>query len=72
MDSKLKKRAILASLAVILLVSVLVLYGNRGQDAGATSILPETSNSSAGQAVVNGQILDDLSAFLKDNTFFDE
>lgn len=72
MDSKLKKRAILASLAVILLVSVLVLYGNRGQDAGATSILPETSNSSAGQAVVNGQIGDDLSAFLKDNTFFDE
>ena len=72
MDSKLKKRAILASLAVILLVSVLVLYGNRGQDAGATVSLPETSNSSAGQAVVNGQIGDDLSAFLKDNTFFDE
>ena len=72
MDSKLKKRAILASLAVILLVSVLVLYGNREQDAVATVSLPETSNSSAGQAVVNGQIGDDLSAFLKDNTFFDE
>lgn len=72
MDSKLKKRAILASLAVILLVSVLVLYGNREQDAVATVSLPETRNSSAGQAVVNGQIGDDLSAFLKDNTFFDE
>ena len=72
MDSKLKKRAILASIAIILLVSVLVLYGNRGQDAGATVSLPETSNSSAGQAVVNGQIGDDLSAFLNDNTFFDE
>ena len=72
MDSKLKKRAILASIAIILLVSVLVLYGNRGQDAGATVSLPEISNSSAGQAVVNGQIGDDLSAFLKDNTFFDE
>lgn len=77
MDSRLRRRAIWASLAVILLVSVLVLYTNGEQETNnknvsQTTNVVDNSGTSKEQAVVNGQIGDDLSAFLKDNTFFDE
>lgn len=73
MDSKLRKRAIWASVAVILLISVLVFYMNSDNTSGASN----SGESANGQdvagnpAVVNGQIGNDLSAFLNDNTFFD-
>lgn len=82
MDSKLRRMAIMASMAVILLVSVLVIYinsetqtpseptatvtqGGEGQEQAA-------AGSDAEPGAVNGQIGDDLSAFLRDETFFDE
>ena len=81
MDSKIRRMAILASMGVILLVSLLVLYANGdqgGQAPKGTARPPaESSEEDAGQqgpgkgGVVNGQIGDDLSAFLKDDTFFD-
>lgn len=84
MDSKLRRMAILSSLAVILLVSVLVLYMNKeeGEPGNGNSVsreeeqeakntgMPESSNSEGSSA--SGQVGDDLSAFLKDSTFFDE
>ncbi len=82
MDSKIRRMAILASMGVILLVSLLVLYANGDRGGGApkaTAQPPAESGSkdAGGQSgpgnngVVNGQIGDDLSAFLKDDTFFD-
>ena len=79
MDSKLRRLAILGSMAVILLVSILVLYSNdsdrsgsrggndtaRGTDQGNEEIKEQIPERSA------GQIGDDLSAFLEDETFFD-
>lgn len=76
MDSKLRRIAILSSLGVILLVSVLVLYLNDGfrigsrpytgtpGEAEATEEPPEESGQ-------GGQIGNDLSGFLRDYTFFD-
>ena len=85
MDSKLRKMAILASMGVILLVSLLVLYTNgsgNGRGGGPQGTAPPRQESgqgaSEGQAqigsdgVVNGQIGNDLSAFLRDDTFFDQ
>lgn len=93
MDSKLRRLAILGSMAVILLVSMLVFYVNAGQDSGRQNSTQYTNTQtnvqntpSAGGTVQggntdaaegaqvqnpSGQIGDDLSAFLKDNTFFD-
>lgn len=80
MDSKLRRTAILSSLAAILIVSVLVIYSNwgtRGPKSGH-AVSPTQSaegngdSSDSGQgAVSNGQIGDDLSGFLRDETFFD-
>ena len=84
MDSKLRRMAILASMAVILLVSVLVIYINSETEKPSGQAITVTQGSGEGQeqaaaagdnaesGVVNGQIGDDLSAFLKDETFFDE
>lgn len=81
MDSKMRRKAILASLGVILLVSILVLYSNRdtgGSKPPAARPQTEREENSPGSGayqgnngVVNGQIGNDLSAFLKDDTFFD-
>lgn len=77
MDSKMRRLAILGSVAVILLVSLLVFYANddavatgqkqNGQEQTATTLV-------AGDAQERepGQIGDNLSAFLEDSTFFDE
>lgn len=78
MDSKLRRMAIMASMAVILLVSVLVIYMNSEKDkpvsrpGNVVDIPAETEEDEAAGAVANGQIGNDLSAFLDDPAFFDE
>ncbi|MDR2043744.1 MAG: glycoside hydrolase family 25 protein [Clostridium sp.] len=85
MDSKLKKLAITASLALILFVALLVLYLDRMGDSAkntpsgesAGNLSPERTPGgdavSGQQAYPEGlrQIGDDLTAFLKDESFFD-
>lgn len=96
MDSRLRKLAIVGSMAVILLVTILVVYGDRlaaRMSAEKTSgnvtalIDPNSTNGTSGQtsgsgieggaaqtvggSTMNGQIGNDLSAFLRDETFFD-
>lgn len=82
MDSKLRRTAILCSMAIILLVSLLVVYlnlpdqsgGNRpGASAYTTpSPEPDAQTGETVEQVQEGQIGNDLSAFLRDNTFFDQ
>lgn len=81
MDSKLRRMAILSSMAVILLVSILVLAmnpqdnsSNQEKQYTASSAQPGTADVSTVQKqdTPSGQIGNDLSAFMKDNTFFDE
>ena len=83
MDSRLRRIAILSSMAVILLVSALVLYTNSDHNGpgnrpvnppSITTARPSGDNSQdPGQlALPEGQIGNDLSAFLRDNTFFDQ
>lgn len=80
MDSKLRKTAILVSVAAILLVSVVVIYVNSLSDGSRN---PAADNSPVSQAEGDegnaqggqsgsGQIGNDLSAFLNDSTFFDQ
>lgn len=80
MDSKLRKTAILASVAAILLISAIVIYinapsrGNRNPAAGSSTSVPESGedmldNQESQEG--SGQIGNDLSAFMEDNTFFD-
>lgn len=78
MDSKLQKLTILGSLAMILLVSILVLYANSdkaGEDKQGGSAGGDNSaqNGTMQDAVQNSgsQLGNDLSAFLKDSSFFD-
>ncbi len=76
MDSKLRRTAILSSMAVVLLVSFLVLKANnenRGGNSAPGGQPPSqaTEPPSAGSSAANGQIGSDLSAFLHDSTFFD-
>lgn len=81
MDSKLRKTAILVSLAVILLVTLLVIYANTFQGKSRTSSDDNASPQTASQSeegkeggentVGTGQIGNDLSAFMRDYTFFD-
>ena len=71
MDSKLRRMAIIASMGVILLVSLLVVYTNREQTGKRTTTGKNTVDVEV-QDVQSEQIGDDLKAFLRDNTFFDE
>jgi len=68
--------AILSSMAVILLVAVLVLYTNRDESKGSEAVRLQTEQTAEPEETdgqqSTGQIGDDLSAFLKDNTFFDQ
>lgn len=73
MDSKLQRLTIMGSLAVILLVSILVLYAN-SEKLGES----KQGNTSQGNGttqddsqVSGGQLSNDLTAFLKDSSFFD-
>lgn len=76
MDSKLRRTAILSCMAVILLVSYMVLRANR-EDGGGNSASGRhpssqaTERPAADSGQINGQIGNDLSAFLRDDTFFD-
>lgn len=75
MDSKLRKMTILSSIAVIVLVALLVLYTNR-DESPRTPVSPprESGGQGSGEASgvqSGGQIGNDLSAFLRDTTFFD-
>ena len=81
MDSRLFKIAMLSSLAMILVVSALVLYTNGGRGSGIGGSLAATAPPEEEQGalpgpdehgVINGQIGNDLSAFLRDSTFFDQ
>lgn len=80
MDSKLQKWAILSSMAVILLVSVLVVYLNfppadadrDGRGDGSRTEEPSRTQEGEQGGVGDGQIGNDLSAFLKDEYFFDK
>lgn len=76
MDSKLKRLTILAAFSVILLTFLLVLLLNPGgsrQTAAkpADAQTSEQAQQDNGSVYQNGQIGNDLSAFLKDDTFFD-
>lgn len=75
MDSKLRRTAILSSLAAILIVTLAVLYTNR-TSAPNSSNRPnpseaEEESGSSDSALINGQIGDDLKAFEDDESFFD-
>lgn len=75
MDSKLRKMTILSSMAVILLVALVVLYSNQGGETRRPPVPTESpgaegqEKSPTGQG--GGQIGNDLSAFMRDSTFFD-
>ncbi len=79
MDSKLRKTAILVSLAVILFVSAVVVCVNRFSDGGSRTVQNtpppqgqegrETPSRDAARKT--GQIGNNLSAFLEDPAFFD-
>ncbi len=75
MDSKLRRIAILASMGVILLVSILMVTINN-QDKkpvqGKAPTVNETAEPEQYKELPKGQIGDDLKAFQKDNTFFDQ
>ena len=78
MDSKLRKLTILGSMVMILMVSVLVVFGNTDHDnsrpdSGTTEGTRQSSPEPKAEPenYVAGQIGDDLSAFMRDETFFD-
>lgn len=82
MDSKLRRAAILSSMAIILLVSLLVFFSNAperetgGNRNGTPTQTPPSPNQDgqlqeSEEEMAEGQIGDDLSAFLRDDTFFD-
>lgn len=71
MDSKLRKVTILSSVAVILLVGLLVFYNNRGEEPGRPAVPPESTQTQAPEDHGGDQIGSDLTAFLRDETFFD-
>lgn len=77
MDSKLRRLAIMASISVIVLASLLVVYVNQQQtqpvaqqEVVASTQSEEVNNES--MTASDGQIGNDLSAFMNDNTFFDQ
>lgn len=75
MDSKLKKLTAFGASSVVLLVVLLVFLSNMGktQPTGKPQeTVPSTGNEQNTLIYQNGQIGDDLSAFLEDETFFDQ
>lgn len=71
MDSKLRKMTILSSVAVILLVGLLVFYNNRDEGPRRPAAPPGDTQTQEPGDSGDGQIGNDLSAFLRDATFFD-
>lgn len=74
MDSKLRRMAILASAAVVFLVAALVFYLNDGRGAAVSGQRQEsrTEEPETPEKADSAQIGNDLSAFLRDPTFFDQ
>lgn len=82
MDSKLRRAALLSSLAAILIVAIAVLAVNRDSSgsAGRTNASAATGTAAAEtgtdgvqtESAADGQIGRDLSAFMDDASFFDE
>lgn len=73
MDSKLKRLTILAAVSVGLLTVLTVLLLNNPKQGNLESTEPsETARPNTGAVFENGQIGNDLSAFMRDETFFDE
>ncbi len=73
MDRKLRRLAIMGSMAVILIVTLLVFYANPQQENerwGSTA--SQESQQPEESVPPKGQIGNDLSAFLRDESFFDE
>lgn len=78
MDSKLKRYCILGSMGVILLATLLVLYANRepqgsnrGQSGSQATATPGPQTPEITYDEYGERIGNDLSAFLRDATFFD-
>ena len=81
MDSNLRKTAILVSVSAVLLISVLVIYANvssgrngRSDNSVNNTAAPQAASGSGEDGEIMpspGQIGENLSAFLEDNTFFD-
>lgn len=81
MDSKLRRTAILSSLAAILVVTLAVLFTNqdsgsrsenhRGPQSQESSQSAEQGSNPTGSGMINGQIGNDLKAFEYDESFFD-
>ncbi|MBD5478494.1 MAG: hypothetical protein HDR14_04245 [Lachnospiraceae bacterium] len=74
MDSKLKRLTILAAVSVGLLTVLTVLLLNSPSPQGNYEATEpsETTRPGTGAVFENGQIGNDLSAFMRDETFFDE
>ena len=74
MDSKLKRLTILAAVSVGLLTVLTVLLLNSPSPQGNYEATEpsETTRPGTGTVFENGQIGNDLSAFMRDETFFDE
>ena len=74
MDSKMKKMAAFGATSVVLLVLLVVLLIN-GENTKTVTTTPDSSavsgNEQSFMIYQNGQIGDDLSAFMEDETFFD-
>lgn len=74
MDSKIRRLTILVVILVLILTFLVVLLIN-GQNVIESTVpvrTEETEQTSSGAIYQNGQIGNDLSAFLRDDTFFDE
>jgi GH25 family lysozyme M1 (1,4-beta-N-acetylmuramidase) len=65
MDSRLKRTAVLCSLAIICLIGLIVLFFNQNESNNTSSAPTAAANIETVEAV------QDLKAFLKDTTFFD-
>ena len=74
MDSKIKKMTAFGATSVVLLVLLVVLLLN-GENTKTVTTTPDSSTVSGNEQSFmiyqNGQIGDDLSAFMEDETFFD-
>ncbi len=76
MDSKTKKLAVAAAVSALLLIALTVVLINGDaakstQGRAETATAPDTTKQGSGMVYLDGQIGNDLSAFLRDETFFD-
>lgn len=80
MDSKLKRKTLIAALSVVLLAFLIVILVNseaqkakkEQETAGMQPDKVHTEEYVAADKILTGQIGDDLSGFLKDKSFFDK